>query len=347
MNTLNDLILNIRERQRIKPFPSNEPAATWTGKDHNDGKASDTLTIIFRTAGCWWGKIGGCTMCGFVYDRATTPPTTSDLEAQYDKALSRAEKLDNFVLKIFTSGSFLDEKEISEEVRTILLQKMAEDSRISKVMVETRPEFATDDALKNCTELLGEKPFEIAMGLETSSDNIRAKSINKGFTFDSFERAAEASRKAGVTVKAYLLLKPPFLSEREAMEDILQTIDDIADKVQTVSINLCNVQRGTLVEYLWERNQYRPPWLWSIIEILKISKEKYPELVITSDPLGAGSKRGPRNCRECSRDIADVIRDYSLTQNTEILSKANCECEGLWKTVLELDDKTFGSPIMD
>lgn len=347
MSTLNDLILDIRERQRVKPSPSNEPAATWTGRDHHEGGVSDTLTIIFRTAGCWWGKIGGCSMCGFVYDRATTPPTTSDLEAQYEKALSRAEKLDRFMLKIFTSGSFMDEKEISEEARILLLRKMAEDSRISKVIVETRPEFVTEDVLKQCTDILGEKPFEIAMGLETSSDNIRARSINKGFTFDSFEKAALAARKNGVMVKAYLLLKPPFLSEREAMEDILQTIDDIADMAQTVSINLCNVQRGTLVEHLWERNQYRPPWLWSIVEILRKSKVKHPRLVITSDPVGAGSKRGPRNCRKCSREIADVIREFSLTQDTGVLDKADCECKGLWKTVLELDERSFGSPIMD
>ncbi|MBP2029277.1 radical SAM enzyme (TIGR01210 family) [Methanohalophilus levihalophilus] len=347
MSTLNDLILDIRERQRIKPSPSNEPAATWTGKDHHEGGVSDTLTIIFRTAGCWWGNIGGCSMCGYVYDKATTPPNTSDLEEQYERALSRADKLDNFILKIFTSGSFLDEKEISEEARILLLQKMAEDKRIIKVIVETRPVFATKDVLKQCTEILGGKPFEIATGLETSSDNIRARSINKGFTFASFEKAALAAKETGTSVKAYLLLKPPFLSEREAIEDILQTIDDVADKAQTISINLCNVQRGTLVEQLWERDQYRPPWLWSIVEILKKGKEKHPELVITSDPVGAGSKRGPRNCRKCSREIADVIRDFSLTQDTAILSKANCECKGLWKTVLELDDRTFGSPIMD
>jgi hypothetical protein len=347
MNTLNDLILDIRERQRIKPSPVNEPAAVWSGRDHQNGGVSDTLTIIFRTAGCRWGKIGGCTMCGFVYDRATTPPTTADLEAQYEKALSKADRLDNFILKIFTSGSFLDEREISEEARIKLLHEMAEDPRISKVIIETRPEFVTKDVLEKCVSSLGDKPFEIAIGLETSSDNIRVRSINKGFTFASFEKAALTAEKAGVSVKAYLLLKPPFLSEREALEDILKTIDDIADIVQTVSINLCNVQHGTLVEYLWERKQYRPPWLWSIVTILRKSKIKHPYLVITSDPVGAGSKRGPRNCKKCSREIADVIREFSLTQDTAVLDKIGCECEGLWKTVLELDDRTFGSPIND
>ena len=90
--------------------------------------------------------------------------------------------------------------------------------------------------------------FELAFGLETSSDRIRRDSINKGFTFEDFIRAAETARKNGATVKAYLMLKPPFLSERQAMEDIIRSIDDAAPYADTISINLCNVQKGTLVD---------------------------------------------------------------------------------------------------
>jgi hypothetical protein len=347
MSALNNLILEIRERQRIKPSRSDEPAAVWTGRDHYAGTIPDTLTMIFRTSGCWWGKVGGCTMCGFVYDRATNPPALTDLEAQYEKALKKADRLDSFMLKIFTSGSFLDEREIDRQARTALLGRMAEDRRISKVIVETRPEFVTQEALEDCVGALGDKPFEIAIGLETSSDTIRSRTINKGFTLAAFRRAVSAARQEGVSVKAYLLLKPPFLSEKEAIDDILRTIDDIADDVQTVSINLCNVQRGTLVEYLWDRGEYRPPWLWSIVEILKRAGRKHPGLVITSDPVGAGSKRGPHNCRECSRDIADVIRAFSLSQDLSLLDGLQCECKELWETVLELDGRTFGCPIRE
>jgi len=41
---------------------------------------------------------------------------------------------------------------------------------------------------------------------------------------------------------------------------------------QTISLNPTNVQRNTAVEYLWKRKQYRPAWLWSMVEILKESK---------------------------------------------------------------------------
>jgi radical SAM enzyme (TIGR01210 family) len=345
--TLNKAVMEIRQRIKVKPSPTDEPAASWAGIDLVNGVQTKTLTIIFKSAGCRWGKAGGCTMCGYVYDCASEPPTLEDYNSQLARAMKKAEKFSELMVKIFTSGSFLDEQEVPQEARDSILKTLADDPRVIKVLVETRPNFVTEGNVQDCMRILKNKPFELAFGLETSSDRIRKDSINKGFTFKGFVRAAEIAKKHGVTVKAYLMLKPPFLSERQALEDIVRSIDDAAPYADTISINLCNVQKGTLVEALWEKGQYRPPWLWSIVEILQRAKTAHPELPLMSDPVGAGSKRGPHNCKICSSDVADSLRTFSLTQKTADLSKVDCECKELWKKVLELDDFTYGTPILD
>ncbi len=345
--SLNKVVLDIRNRQRIKPSPSSEPCAVWTGKDLLETGPVETITIIFKTSGCWWGKAGGCTMCGYVYDSAQTDPSNNDLLSQLTKAMKKASELERFMVKIFTSGSFLDTREVPLDVRHRILEELDEDERIVKVLAETRPEFVTEESVKDCVSTLKNTAFEVAVGLETSSDIIRKQSVNKGFTFQNFIDAATVAKKNGATVKSYLLLKPPFLSEKDALEDIIRTIRDAAEYSDTFSINLCNVQRGTFVEYLWDRQQYRPPWLWSIVSILQRTKEEFPDLIITSDPVGAGSKRGPHNCRECSHDVADAIRQFSLTQDLSCLDHLSCECKDLWEQVLELEGHTFGSPITD
>ena len=213
-------------------------------------------------------------MCGYVYDCASEPPTLEDYKAQLSKALRKAEKFPEYMVKIFTSGSFLDEQEVPREARDAILNTLACNPGVIKVLVETRPNFVTEENLLDCLKILKNKPFELAFGLETSSDRIRKDSINKGFTFRDFVRAAEIARKHAITVKAYLLLKPPFLSENQALKDIIRSIDNVAPYADTVSINLCNVQKGTFVEALWEKGQYRPPWLWSIVEILNKSKSR-------------------------------------------------------------------------
>lgn len=344
--SLNKAVLEIRQRIKVKPSSASEPAASWTGTDLINGVPKKTLTVIFKSAGCRWGKAGGCTMCGYVYDCASKPPTLEDYEAQLAKALRKADDFSEFMVKIFTSGSFLDEGEVFPEARNTILKTLASNPRVIKVLAETRPNYVNEKNVLECLEILGEKPFELAFGLETSSDRIRQDSINKGFTFRDFTNAAEIARRHGVTVKTYLMLKPLFLSERQALEDIVRSIDDAAPYSDTISINLCNVQKGTLVEALWEKGQYRPPWLWSIIEILQRAKAAHPELPLMSDPVGAGSKRGPHNCKLCSGEVADALRKFSLTQDPADLKTQDCECKELWKKVLEIEDFTYGTPIL-
>ena len=339
--SLTKVIRDIRAKQKIKFNPPDRPTAVWTGKDLLDGKPITALTIIFQTSGCRWNN---CTMCGYVYDSARSPPSHDDLMKQFEHAMSRC-KDEEFILKIFTSGSFLDDSEIGSSTRIEMLSRLRENDRVKKVIAETRPEYVTDEKLSEAREALGKK-FEVAMGLETSNDVIRKDCINKGFSFSDFTRASEVAKKNDVTVKAYLMQKPPFLSEGIAMNDMINSINDAAPFALTISMNLCNVQKGTLVDEMFERGDYRPPWLWSAVEALKVGKESSPETVIMSDPVGAGSMRGPHNCGKCDDDVAEAIRIFSVTQDTAVFKNLDCDCKELWKKVVELEDFTFGAPLV-
>lgn len=339
--SLTTAIQSIRARQKPKSNPPGKPTAVWTGKDLLGGKPVPSLTIIFRTQGCRWNN---CTMCGYVYDSAQKPPSHGDLMNQFEYALSRC-KDEEFIVKIFTSGSFLDDCEIGPATRNEMLSRLGADGRVKKVIAETRPEYVTHEKLSESMASLGKK-FEVAIGLETSSDMIRKDCINKGFSFSDFVRASEVAKDAGVSVKAYLLLKPFFLSERTAINDIVNSINDTSPYAETISVNLCNVQKGTLVDEMFMQGDYRPPWLWSALEVLKIGKESNPGVVLMSDPVGAGSARGPHNCGKCDKDVAEAIRVFSLAQDTGIFKNLDCECRALWEKVVELEDFTFGAPFL-
>ena len=342
MTDLSKVMQNIRMRQqdrpRLKEKRVDELAAFWTGEDLLDGSVVPCNTMIFQTRGCYWGLQGGCTMCGYIYDSASRPPSNDDLLAQFNSIIDR---IDGGVVKIFTSGSFFDIREIPEEVRDEILKRLNDVA--DKVVVETRPEFATDKILSSVKGLVDN--MDIAVGLETSNDNIRINTINKNFLFKDFVKASENASNHGVGIKAYLMMKPPFLTEKEAMDDMISSVLDASSYASTISINLCNVQRGTLVDELFYKKAYRPPWLWSIVEVLKSVHGK-TDCIITSDPLAAGAFRGPHNCRKCDGTFADAIRKYSLTQDISVFDSLDCDCKHLWEKTLELEKWTFGSPLV-
>ncbi|WP_424357294.1 archaeosine biosynthesis radical SAM protein RaSEA [Methanocella sp. MCL-LM] len=336
--TLSDIMKEQRKRQKINEKSPTEVAAFWTGEDLLDGVPTKSHTIIFQTRGCYWGLRGGCTMCGYIADAAARPPTSEDLLTQFE---SVSHRIDHGIVKIFTSGSFFDPGEVPEPVRDKILSEL--NLYADKVIVETRPEFVTDKIVSAAKMHVDR--LEIATGLETSNDAIRLNSINKGFLFKDFVRAAEVAKAHGLTTKAYLMMKPPFLTEKDALEDMVQSVLDASKYAETISINLCNVQRGTLVDELFYRKAYRPPWLWSIVEVFKRVHNK-TNSVITSDPLAAGQNRGPHNCGKCDYEFADAIRKYSLTQDIAVLNQLNCDCKALWQKTLELENWTFGSPLV-
>ncbi len=296
-----------------------EPVAVWIEKERFHGDVVDCLTVILRTRGCSWNR---CLMCG--YKRDTDPRvTTHDLISQIDRALKKGKAK---ILKIFTSGSFF---ELDKEFRDYVYGKVREFG-FEKLIVESRPEFVYE-VEKDLDKIDFE--FEVGIGLETSNDFVREVCINKGFTFEDFKRSAKYLKSKGFRVKTYLLLKPPFLSEREAIEDALNSVRDVKDYADVVSLNPTNVPSNTCIEVLWRKGIYRPPWLWSVVEVLRNA-----DIEIVSDPVGAGSLRGPHNCGKCDKDVVKAIREFSLTQEKSVFENLYCRCLKLWEKILELED---------
>jgi radical SAM enzyme (TIGR01210 family) len=315
-----------------------QPVRCWSEKDVLNGKIVDAYVIILRTRGCSWALSSGCTMCGYFNDSMLTPVSKDDLQAQFEKAMEpyKGEQ----IVKLFTSGSFLDPQEIPVSVQRSILTALSE--RAEKVSVESRPEYITEKRVEQIQTLLQSHPFEIGIGLETSNDQVREKAINKGFTFLQYKKAAQLVKRHQMEVKTYVLLKPPFLTEKEALDDCLQTAHDIAPFTDVLSLNPTNIQRHTVVEYLWKRDQYRPPWLWSIVEFLKQSAD-LPDVRVKCDTVAGGNPRGTHNCGSCDRTVLTAIEHFSLSQKQSTLKNLTCTCKEKWRDQLDLENLSFGS----
>jgi len=310
------------------------------GEDIIDFEPIRAVTIILKTSGCHWKR---CKICNYYLDGTPRPPSDEDLTSQIDDAISRFPE-GEFMVKIFTSGSFFDTREISEDLQKKLIERMPCD-RIKKLIIESRPEFVTPSSTKLPPEIF--ENFEVAIGLETTSDEIRKDSVDKGFEFEDFKHAVEVAAEAGAGIRTYLLLKPPYLTEQEAIDDMLKSAEELIPYTKTISLNLTTVREYTPLNDLWKKGYYRPPWLWSAVEVMKQIRtdERFDDIAIISDPIGAGKPWGPHNCRKCDNLVKDAIRHFSMTQDLEDLLSPDCSCKRLWKKVLELERFTHGVPL--
>jgi len=296
--------------------------ACWKEKDMISGRISDAMVVIMRTRGCCWAETGGCTMCGYRQASVNTV-MEEDFNKQIDEALSKYNK-EPFV-KIYTSGSFLDANEVPIPVRQRILREF---SGCERILFESRPEFVTEEAVADLP-----KTVTIALGLESSDPDVLKTSINKGFTPEDSRRAGILIKNADLTVRTYLMLKPPFLSESAAIEDTIRSAlfaDEFSDEI---SVNPLNVQRGTYAERLWRAGDLRPPWIWSLAEVLRRLSGRVNARLMSS-PSGGGTMRGVHNCEKCDREMLDRIERFSFSQDVKDLD-FNCSCKKDWQTYLE------------
>jgi radical SAM enzyme (TIGR01210 family) len=310
------------------PKDKDRPEAIWKEEDVVDGQKVRALVVILRTIGCWWSRKKGCLMCG--YNQAASESGIGEEQLLRQLEVAKSKFQGEEMVKIYTSGSFLDEREVPLGVRRRILEEF---STCKRILFESRPEFVTDESLSN----LPSEKMEIALGLESSNDLILRKCINKGFTSSDYQRAAGLIKSKGMRVRTYLLLKPPYLTEHEALKDTITSIELASSLSDSISVNPVNVQRETLVESLFRRGDYRPPWLWTLVEVLREGRTR-SGIRIFSSPSGAGTPRGAHNCGKCDSGIIAAIERFAFSQDLKDLEGLDCECKSRWRAQLELQD---------
>jgi radical SAM enzyme (TIGR01210 family) len=333
----------IKKKLRYTETQLDKPVSFWIKEDRLLKKKGKEFTIILKTKGCSWalGDYGGCSMCGYVQDSTIEKIDQLHIINQINYAFQEKideiqNDMDDYVIKIFNSGSFFDDDEISEEIREYIFKKIAKITKINEIVIESRVEFITSEKLKRMKAILNGKYVEVAIGLETVNDYIRNNYINKGLKFEDFLKTIQICKKQDVGLRIYLLFKPPFLNEQTAIEDCVNSIKRLAElEVNTISINPVNIQKGSLVEYLYYQKRYRPPWFYSLFKcLIKACKENdvLSSVRIISSPSGAGTKKGIHNClkRECNEYMSKLLEEFVLTQNVNCLIKNDsdfsCDC---------------------
>ncbi|MHB1439128.1 MAG: archaeosine biosynthesis radical SAM protein RaSEA [Cuniculiplasma sp.] len=290
---------------RERDTDRNSPVSMWNEMDRLRGKPEETTVVIFRTRGCSWYDFSSCSMCGYFND-VNTNINVDNLKVQIDRAYDFMER--TRILKIFTSGSFLDQREVPEEAFNYFMKKMSD--KVEKLLVESRTEYVTDKIMKKVKSYGVDT--RIAIGVESSNDYVIKNMVNKGTTFSKFINAAKILKNNKMELRSYLLLKPPYMSEEGGVQDAIQSVKDCAPYSDDISVNPMNIQKNTLVEKLWKKGEYRPPWLWSVVRVLLETQNVKSDVI--SYPTGGDRERGAHN-DDRNQEVVKLIFNASLNQD--------------------------------
>jgi len=243
------------------------------------GKNVPVATIFLTNRECPWR----CLMCDLWKNTLTESVPPGAIPAQIDLALSQLPPARQ--IKLYNSGSFFDPRAIPSGDLPSIADRLRD---FERVIVECHPSLVGDSALRfrdmlaqgersrrreeADTVSFGRNPpphvggyeapmkLEIAMGLETVHPDVLPR-LNKRMTLDQFSRAAEFLRRHEIALRVFILVKPPFLDEVEALEWAKRSIDFAFDCGATVASLIPTRFGNGALEPLAANGDFSPPKL--------------------------------------------------------------------------------------
>jgi radical SAM enzyme (TIGR01210 family) len=215
------------------------------------GHLAQSAVILLTNKECPWR----CLMCDLWKHALPESVPAGSIPRQIEYALEglgcRPEQL-----KLYNSGSFFDHAAIPPADYAAIARSV---SFARHVVVESHPRLVAPRVLGVRDLLSGS--LEVAMGLETVHPRVFPR-LNKRFDLADFARAAGFLRGHGIAVRAFILVKPPFVAEEEeAVEWAVKSAEFAfqcgAEVVSCIPTRLGN---GAL-ERLREAGEFSPPRL--------------------------------------------------------------------------------------
>ncbi len=248
----------LERRPPKQPVDPRRPYAFFVEQERTAAGQVDSVAAIFLTnKECPFR----CLMCDLWMHTTDGRVPDGAIPAQIRWALSQLSPARH--VKLYNSGNFFDAQAIPPaDFPQIALAVTG----FSTVVVENHPRLVDGRCLA-FRDLL-EPQLEVAMGLETVHTAVLER-LNKRMTLEDFARATRYLVAGGVAVRAFILLRPPFLDEREGVIWAKRSLDFAFDVgVECCVIIPTRAGNGAL-DWLQQEGDFGPPRLESLEEVLQ------------------------------------------------------------------------------
>lgn len=202
-----------------------------------------------------------CVYCDLWKNTTTETVPPGAIPEQIDFALRDIGHPAVRQIKLYNAGSFFDPNAIPPGDYPAIAECVR---RFERVIVECHPALVGESAevFRNLLTTHGSHTrLEVAMGLEIADDTILAK-LNKRMSLAMFAGAAEFLRARGIALRAFVMVKPPFVrSEDEALDFARRSVDFAFDCGAT-AVSLIPARFGPMeLQALARNGDFAPPRL--------------------------------------------------------------------------------------
>ncbi len=322
----------IAARQKlIRPSPGEHPLEVLFEQEPADsvGLVANVLTIMLRGSECSFR----CLMCDLWKFTHLEPTLAGAIPAQIRRGLevqvpdlggggevesNRAIDRRPAWIKLYNASNFFAARNVpTEDLPTIA--KLV--GHFDRVIVENHPRFVDQRVPEFASQLQGR--LEVAMGLEIADDDYLSW-LNKQATVDDFRRGIEWLGKHSVDTRLFVLLKLPGMSEQQAIESCLHSVEQGCSwGVRHISIIPMRNSEGVMRQ-LTELGDFEPP-LASSLEFVLSQCAGRTSTIVTADLWDWHRLIG--HCPTCQQRRQARLEQINLRQtDIPLTTNPTCSC---------------------
>ena len=225
------------------------------------GELTKVATIFLTSSEC----VFRCSMCDLWKNTLEQPVESAAIGKQIRWALNELEidladprRQGISAVKLYNNGNFFDNRAVPRNDWPEIAELVA---GFESVIVENHPRLCQQNCLEFNSLLSGQ--LEIAMGLETVHPQV-LQWLNKQMSLQDFQDATQRLISYGINVRAFILLRPPFLSEQEGVHWATKSMEFAFDcGVECCSLVPVRGGNGVL-DQLQKQGEFTPPNLKSM-----------------------------------------------------------------------------------
>lgn len=272
------------------------------------GHVEEVITLFLTNRECPFT----CLMCDLWKNTTDEPVPEGAIPTQIEWGLKQLPPAPH--IKLYNSASFFDPAAIppADDPRIAALLEPFE-----TVVVENHPRM-TGERLFQFAGLIRPR-LQVAMGLETVHPG-GLRQLNKKMEPEDFRRAADALQKKGIGVRAFILLRPPLLSEKEGIYWAKASLDYAFGAGAECCVVIPTRPGNGALEQLEKKGQFAPPQLSSLEQVVEYGIALGRGLVFAD----TWDLRRFSRCDRCFEARKNRLEQLNLQQ--EILPLIKCTC---------------------
>jgi archaeosine synthase beta-subunit len=272
------------------------------------GSVDPTGTVFITNRECPFT----CLMCDLWQYTTDESVPLGAVDAQVEHALALMPDIRH--VKLYNAGNFFDDKAITPEDRAAIAARVG---GYETVVLENHPKLI-DERVAAWRDEAG-TTVDVAMGLETVNPDVLPR-LNKRMTLGDFEAATTRLLADDINVRAFVLVRAPFMSEAEGVEWACRSVEwAFSVGVECCAVIPTRAGNGAL-DSLAASGDFASPKLTSLEEVLDHCVGLGQGRVF-ADLWDVGLISG---CPECATARIKRLRALNLSQ--KVTGRVVCAC---------------------